>query len=208
MAEVLNPSPAATAGIIAGDIILKVNGETITGASGYTAVVKTANGAPVTVTLQKADGTITDVVVTPRVVYTAEQGATGISITHKTKTTSYPIWEAIPMGAARYWDYVRIYRDGIIETIKGTIPFEVAGPVAIVGVATEAAQIGFGALLQFASIISFVLGISNLLPLPALDGGRIVFVALEWIRRGKRVSPRPKALSTGSGLSCCSRYSW
>ncbi|MDD5189539.1 MAG: M50 family metallopeptidase [Dehalococcoidales bacterium] len=200
VAQVLDSSPAATAGIVVGDIILKVNGNPITQATDYSTIVKAAAGAPVTVTLQTADGSVKDVVVTPRTVFTAQEGATGISIQNATKKVHYPIWKAIPMGAQRYWDFVLIYKDGIVQTVRGTIPFELSGPVGIVAESGKAAQMGFGALLQFTSIISFVLGISNLLPLPALDGGRIVFVLLEWVRRGKRVSPKTEGIIHGVGF--------
>jgi len=49
-------------------------------------------------------------------------------------------------------------------------------------------------LLEFAAFISLILGILNLFPLPALDGGRIAFVLLEWVRRGKRISPKREGL--------------
>ncbi len=201
VAEVLSPSPAATAGIVVGDIILQVNGTTITQSSDYSEIVKAAAGVPVTVTLKRTDGTVTDVVVTPRVVYTAQEGATGISIENTTKKVHYPFWQAIPKGIARYWDFILLYKNGIMETIKGTVPFELTGPVGIVNETGKVAQIGFAPLLQFTAIISFVLGVSNLLPIPALDGGRIVFVLLEWVRRGKRVSPKTEGIIHGIGFA-------
>jgi len=54
--------------------------------------------------------------------------------------------------------------------------------------------------LEFAAIISLVIAIVNMFPLPALDGGRIVFVLLEWVRRGKRVSPRTEGLIHAIGF--------
>ena len=58
----------------------------------------------------------------------------------------------------------------------------------------EASEAGPSYLIQFAAFLSLNLAIINLFPLPALDGGRIVFVILEVIRRGKRVSPRTEAM--------------
>jgi len=198
--EVKAASPAATSGIIAGDIILKINGDDIADFTAYSTIVKASGGITLTVTVQKPDGTLSELELTPRVTYTAEEGATGLLLENVTGKVAYPVWEAIPLGIKRYWEFILLYRDGIVETIKGTIPFEVTGPVGIVHETGKVAQIGFGPLLQFASVISFVLGFSNLLPIPALDGGRIIFVLLEWIRRGKRISAKTEGLVHGVGF--------
>lgn len=73
--------------------------------------------------------------------------------------------------------------------IAGTIPADVAGPVGIGAVVGEVMQEGLSNLLSLAAIISINLGIINLLPIPALDGSRLVFLALEGIR-GKPVDPQ------------------
>ena len=78
--------------------------------------------------------------------------------------------------------------------IIGATPVEVAGPVGIAQLTGEVAKAGISPLLEFAGFISINLAIINILPLPALDGGRIVFVLLEWVRRGKRVSPKTEGL--------------
>jgi regulator of sigma E protease len=65
----------------------------------------------------------------------------------------------------------------------------VAGPVAVAQLTGEVAEAGFSPLLEFAAFLSLNLAIFNVLPLPALDGGRILFVLIEIIR-GKRVSPK------------------
>jgi regulator of sigma E protease len=84
--------------------------------------------------------------------------------------------------------------------IIGGAPGDVVGPVGIVQFTGEVARAGVSPVLEFAALISMVLGIANLLPLPALDGGRIVFVLLEWVRRGKRVSPRTEGLIHAIGF--------
>ena len=74
--------------------------------------------------------------------------------------------------------------------IIGAVPFQVAGPVGIASVTGEIARAGMSPLLEFAAFLSMNLAIVNLFPLPALDGGRIAFVLLQWVRRGKRISPK------------------
>jgi regulator of sigma E protease len=56
------------------------------------------------------------------------------------------------------------------------------------------AKAGISPLLEFAALISINLAIINLFPFPGLDGGRIIFVAIEWVRRGKRISPKREGL--------------
>ena len=74
----------------------------------------------------------------------------------------------------------------------------IAGPVGIAQMTGEIAEeipnIGFSPLFEFVALISISLGIVNLLPIPALDGGRLLFVVIEWVRRGKRISPQREGL--------------
>jgi regulator of sigma E protease len=73
--------------------------------------------------------------------------------------------------------------------ITGAIPPDVAGPIGIVAVVGEVMQTGIGNLFSLAAIISINLGIINLLPIPALDGSKLLFLALEGIR-GKPIDPQ------------------
>jgi regulator of sigma E protease len=68
------------------------------------------------------------------------------------------------------------------------------GPVGIVQATGEIAKYGVIPLFEFAAFISLILGVFNLFPLPALDGGRTAFVLLEWVRGGKRISPKKEGL--------------
>ena len=106
----------------------------------------------------------------------------------------YPFWKAIPMGVGECIEAFGIFKNGILSMIIGTEPAVVAGPVGIAQITGEVAKAGMSPLLEFAAFLSINLAIINLLPLPALDGGRIVFVLLEWVRRGKRISPKIEGL--------------
>jgi regulator of sigma E protease len=106
----------------------------------------------------------------------------------------YPFWEAIPLGVSTCMETFVLFKNGIISMIIGATPVEFAGPVGIAQLTGEVARAGISPLLVFAAFLSINLGIINLFPLPALDGGRIVFVLLEWVRRGKRVSPKTEGL--------------
>ncbi|HEU0169708.1 MAG TPA: site-2 protease family protein, partial [Chloroflexota bacterium] len=78
---------------------------------------------------------------------------------------------------------------GLFQVIQRTAPADFLGPVGIASVTGQVAHLGPAALLQFAAFLSVNLAIVNLIPFPALDGGRILFVGIE-AARGRRVNPR------------------
>ena len=98
------------------------------------------------------------------------------------------------MAAIEYRDTFVLFKNGIISMIIGTAPVQLAGPVGIAQLTGEVARAGISPLFEFAAFLSINLAILNILPLPALDGGRNAFVLIEWIRRGKRIPPRTEAL--------------
>lgn len=77
----------------------------------------------------------------------------------------------------------------VVGLLQGRAPVDFAGPVGIYAVTTEAAKVGLLALINFVGVLSMNLAIFNVLPIPALDGGRLFFVVIESIF-GKKVVPR------------------
>lgn len=128
---------------------------------------------------------------------TLTQGAIGIAIgTTDTRIVkrSYPVWEAVPMSFERILDVVLISKNGVTRWAAGGPDPGLAGPVGIARVTGQVAQVGISPLFEFMALISISLGIVNILPIPALDGGRLLFVIIEWVRRGKRISPQREGL--------------
>ena len=83
----------------------------------------------------------------------------------------------------------------------GSGGFQVTGPVGIAQLTGEVVkEAGWKSLMDFAALISMNLAVLNILPLPMLDGGRVVFVLLEYARRGKRVAPHKEAMVHFVGL--------
>jgi regulator of sigma E protease len=191
--EIVANSPAAKASIKVNDIILNVDGEPILNVGDYERIVKANLGEEITVNIKHPDSSTIEVKLTPQVDAPATQGATGIAITTVVRK-SYPFWEAIPNGAISYWNMILLFKDGIVGMIKGTVPVNVTGPVGLAQMTGEIVKTGIANLLMFAAVISLNLGILNIFPIPAMDGGRIVFVLLEWVRRGKRVSPKTEGM--------------
>ena len=129
------------------------------------------------------------------------QGAIGILVgtaNPKVVKRSLPVWEAIPQGFLRTWEVVTLTQTGLTQWARGGPDPGIAGPVGIAQVTGEIAEvipeIGFFPLFEFVALLSISLGIINMLPIPALDGGRLAFVLIEWVRRGKRISPEREGL--------------
>jgi regulator of sigma E protease len=191
--EVVANSPAAKAGIKVNDIILDAKGEPVQNVNGYENIILSNLGTEITVTVKHYDGSIAEVKLTPQVNAPASQGATGVAITNAVRKSD-PFWVAIPNGAKSYWNMIVLFVSGIVGMIKGSVPVNLTGPVGLAQLTGEIVKTGFANLLSFAAVISLNLGIVNIFPIPAMDGGRIVFVLLEWVRRGKRVSPKTEGM--------------
>ncbi len=129
------------------------------------------------------------------------QGAIGVLIgtaNPKVVQRSFPVWDSVPMAAGRAWDVLTLTQAGLTQWARGGPDPGITGPVGIAQVTGEIAEeipnIGFSPMFEFVALISISLGIVNLLPVPALDGGRLLFVGIEWVRRGKRISPQREGL--------------
>jgi regulator of sigma E protease len=110
------------------------------------------------------------------------------------------VLQAFPAGATYCWGTLVAYKDVIVTWFQGSQAPQLSGIVGMTEVTGQVAKLGISPLLLWAAFISLNLGIINILPLPALDGGRIAFVFLEMVRRGKRVPPRVEGLIHGIGF--------
>ncbi len=191
--EVSEGSPAALAGILPGDTVISVDGKDIISRNDVSRYIQMNLGTDMDMTVLHENGTTETVSLIPRWKPPQDEGSAGIlPVTENAivDEVSYPFWEAIPKGFTSCIETFVLFKNGIISMIIGAVPFEVAGPVGIAAVTGEIAQAGMSPLLEFAAFLSMNLAIVNLFPLPALDGGRIAFVLLQWVRRGKRISPK------------------
>ncbi len=194
IADVAPDSPAANAGLVAGDVFLDINGQPVHTFSDISSVVAPNLGKEITIDVRHANGSTSSVNITPRVNPPEGQGALGIQSKALTTRKSEPIWRAVPLGLKQTIDTIVLFKDAIFSLFTGNSQLQFTGPVGIAQLTGEAAQAGFSILLLFAGFLSLNLAIINLLPLPALDGGRIVFVIIEWLRGGKRISPRVEGM--------------
>ena len=154
-------------------------------------------GEPMEWTIQR-DG-ITEVIrLTPRVNPPPGQGATGIQISLvnlRSETRFDPPWTAVWRGAASSWEMLTLLRQEISSWITGVRSPQLSGPVGIAQVTGEVTRDGgLRGWVVLSILFSINLAILNLLPIPMLDGGRIMFVLLEWIRGGRRIPAEREGL--------------
>jgi regulator of sigma E protease len=196
VAEVSPDSPAFQAGIVPGDTMTGVDGKTVNNLGDYLRFTNLKLGQDITVTVAGTDGTTREATLAPRWQPPPDEGATGITIDidayqqyYAVVNVSEPFWRAIPMSFVECGETLVLFKNEILKWIIGATKPQGAGIVGMTQMLGEIRDYGVNPTLKFAAFLSINLGIINLFPLPALDGGRIVFVLLEWIRRGRRVSP-------------------
>jgi len=199
--EVALNSPAARAGIESGDVLLSINEEPIQNLSDLHRYIQLNLGKETTLLVMHDDSTTEELCMIPRWRPPEGQAAIGVEIdvdiANMNRTVisqHYPFWEAIPKGVNACIETFVLFKNGIMSIFIGAAPLAVTGPVGIAQITGEVAKEGISPLLELAAFISINLGIINLFPIPALDGGRIVFVLLEWVRRGKRIRPEREGM--------------
>ncbi|MFH1485645.1 MAG: M50 family metallopeptidase [Chloroflexota bacterium] len=195
--EVAPNSPAQQAGMQPGDVILGINDRPIESTFDLLYNIQLNIGSEVTLIVRRERMTREEVKLVPRWNPPPEQGAVGISVgmtSVRRETRSLPIWEAFPLGLRKSLDMLTLGKNEVTGWfIRGIAP-PVAGPVGIAQATGEVAKIGIPPLLEWTALISMNFAIINLFPLPALDGGRLAFLFLEFVRRGKRVPPEKEGL--------------
>ena len=210
-------SPGQAAGLKAGDRILSVNGNPVRGFTDIVtdttdAVVNAsanANSVPITlVVVHRGSSAPVTLLVQARTHNTLQQGAIGFSRTNQLVRITHPIWEAPLYGVQDIGNTFTLTVQGIREIVRGLIPANqaVSGPVGIVSFTGQAASaiptFGWYPILFLAGFLSLNLAFFNILPIPALDGGRLLFIVIEVVRRGKRVSPEREGLVNLIGMAC------
>ncbi|MGM0652797.1 MAG: RIP metalloprotease RseP [Bacillota bacterium] len=183
---IVDDSPAEEVGIEAGDTIKSIDGNPV---STWDEVLTTISAKPeqeITLTVER-DGLLTKFAVTTELAPQpeGERGVIGIG----PKIEMYSLIPALVVSLERFGDILT----ALYQVVVGQAPLDVAGPVGIVHTIGEVAQTGFVNLLVLTALISINLGIINLLPVPALDGGRLLFLLIEAVR-GRPIEPEKEGL--------------
>ena len=173
--------PADTAGLKPGDVVLAVNGQTITFSSQLKSAIEKHPEAPITLWILW-DGAQLTVSATPA--RRGEIGLLGIQIADATTSIQPGAIEAVGMSIERNVQNAGLIFRTVWDLItRETSPKQLMGPVAIAQLSGESAQLGWIALFSLMASISLNLGLLNLLPIPVLDGGHIFIMALEGVAR-------------------------
>jgi len=196
LAAISENEPGAKAGLKAGDVIVAANGMPMTFDTEFRQVIRKNANTPLTLSVLRAGSPMT-IIVTPRM--NGKVGYLGVTPVDDTKTIKPSILGAFRLSWEKNWSMTQM----IGQTIWGLLtrelsPKQLMGPIAIAQVSGESAQLGWMALLGLMVTLSLNLGLLNLMPIPMLDGGHIMIMALEGLaRRDFSVKVKEKFLLAG-----------
>jgi len=193
-------SPAETVDMRPGDNIVIIDHVTIGTPQDAIDALADKGGVQVEIVLERDGEPLEPILVTPRVNPPEGEGALGISLDLPLYRVAYPIWEAIPLGFRATFRTIAGIFEAMRQAMRGLVPFQVTGPIGIYETTREAAQTGIERLIEFSAFLSINLFLMNLLPLPALDGGRLIFVLIEVLRGGRRVPPEKEGMVHALGM--------
>jgi regulator of sigma E protease len=191
--DVAPNSPAGIAGIVTGDVITKIASTksilvnpTVTA---FTAFIQSGTEQDaITVSVMRGD-TVKDITVTPQTGIVADHVAIGVAVDQVGYQPGLSFFASLGQGFTTTIRVIESTGQAFVRLISGNVNLNtISGPVGLTKIVGEAEQVGFTSLLMVIAIISVNLAIINILPFPALDGGRIVFVIIEAIIR----RPLPK----------------
>lgn len=199
--DVVEGSPAAASGVQAGDEVLSINGERINGDSDkLSRLIGSSADQPMAWEVKRGDDTV-KLTVTPQL---GEGGSAKVGIYMSVHYDEFrqPTFSEAVKGT---WNLIQYWTDQIFVGLKKLIMMQVnlkdlGGPVDIAISTGKAAEAGFPTLVLWTAILSLYLGIFNLLPVPALDGSRLIFLGIEAVR-GKPVSQERESLVHLIGFS-------
>ncbi len=199
-------SPAADSGLLPADRVLSVGNRPIGDPLAMQFALNDAAGTDVQIEVARGDGTA-DVTLSvpaldPEGDILTQLGLTATVDPHFAKV---PLGSVIPVGISQAWEQSGQMVSGIRDLITGQAPLnQIAGPLGMGQITSEIVSASplplWVTLAQLAILLSLNLAVLNLLPLPALDGGRLLFVIIEVLRGGKKLAPEREGVVHFTGL--------
>jgi regulator of sigma E protease len=204
--QVREDSPAQKAGILKGDVIVSVQGVATGSWQDIKSLVKDSAGRGVTLTVQR-EGRLLSVTVVPE--ETVEKNLfgedvrsalIGIVAAGKYKNVEMGLWEAWKEGIRKTWEITALTFLTIVKLFQGVVSIKtLGGPIMIGQLTGQVAQESISYLVPLLAVISINLGILNLLPVPILDGGVILFLLMEMVI-GKPISLKKRDMAQKLGI--------
>ena len=203
-------SAAAEAGLQSGDLVLSIDGRRIENFGDMQRIVSASPGTPLRIVVDRAGQEMT-LTATPRLQEIKDNfgnthrvgllGVTRSTTREDVVTERYGPIESLRLGVAETWFVVErtlSYVGGIISGREGTD--QLGGPIRIAQISGQVATVSFAALLHLTAVLSVSIGLLNLFPVPLLDGGHLVYYAIEAIR-GRPLSERAQEYGFRVGLA-------
>ena len=192
--------PAAAAGLQEGDLILKIGSYSISSWYDLKGVVQKIGNQTVSIYLERAGQPLT-VDLTPQQHGGEGDFLLGIAPSYDSELKQFSFFAAIREGSDRTWELIKLTVVFVQKLFSGSVSAEnIGGPITVIQIAGQAAQTDLSAILSILAFISIQLGILNLLPIPILDGGHILFYLIELVIR-RPVSIRIREMSQQVGMA-------
>lgn len=190
--DVIKDSPAARAGLVKGDVIQRIEGNEVREWTDLQSTVNNSEIKPLRFSV-KRDGGVFHVDITPKETEdknifgeTVNRKMIGVAPSGDTVTQRENLFAALPKAFQRTYDICELTIVGLVKLVQGSISSKnIGGPILILQTAGKTAREGKSTFLNFVAIISINLAIVNVLPIPILDGGHMLFYAIEIITRRK-----------------------
>jgi regulator of sigma E protease len=204
--RVIDGSPAAAAGLLPGDVIIEANGETVDGFNDLQRIVAINLDREMTLMVRR-DGGVVSVGLRPDVIEqddgfgrTSRIGRVGVIAASKREYRQMGPIAAVGEAVESVWETITATLQAVGDMITGDRSVsELRGPPGIAHLAGEVAKLGIVPLVNFAAFISISLGLINLFPIPMLDGGHLLFYAVEAVR-GKPLGDAAQEIGYRIGL--------
>jgi regulator of sigma E protease len=211
--KVLPGGPAEEAGLKVGDRVLAMNGQRVASFQAWGDLIKQHAGETVMLRIER-DGSELDIPVQVRTIEQEGRSYVGIGVESSREVGSelralaerltteqrYGVGQAFVHGAGKTWEMSALTVRMLGRMIIGQVSVRnLSGPITIASYAGDSAEAGIGAFLSFLAVVSVSLGILNLLPVPILDGGQIVYQLVEWVK-GSPLSERAMIVGQQIGM--------
>jgi len=201
--DVIAGTPAAKVNLTKGDIIKKIDDKEIKSLNDLTSYTQKKLGKTITLLIQRKDKTF-KVILVPRSKYPSNQGPMGVVVSN-IELKEYPLHKIPYYAFVETIKFTWLILQAIYLMLKslvttGTLPKDIAGPVGVAQLTGQAVKFGYMAVFQLLALLSVNLAVFNILPFPALDGGRLSFIIMEIIT-GKKISAKVEGIVNSLGMA-------